>query len=92
MYKVGDKVRITKEGSHGFKIGEVLILKEECKISLISLSKYKYWDAKSLSSERLRYIHEQEIESINHKETPKPKEYTQYQKTVLKAELKEQRG
>ena len=88
-YKIGDKVRVIKGGTHGFKIGEEIELIEE---GIKSLSKYKYWDAKSLSSKRLRYINEQEFESINYKETPKSKEYTQYQKTVLKEELKEQRG
>ena len=89
MYKVGDKVRVTKKGSHEFQVGEVVELLEKFENKFPKGS--HHWEAKSLSREKETwFLIENEFEAIS-KETTKLKEYTQYQKKVLKEELKEQR-
>lgn len=89
MYKVGDRVRVTKKGSHEFQVEEVVELVEKFENQFPKGS--NHWEAKSLSSEKESwFLIENEFESISKKAT-KLKEYTQYQKKVLKEELKEQR-
>jgi hypothetical protein len=85
MYKIGDKVRVTKEGSHGFKIGEEIELIEKCENFIGS---GHHWNCKSLTNDEEWSLVEYEFEPFKSKPMV---EYTHYQKTVLKEELKEQR-
>ena len=58
-YKVGDKVRITKRGSHRFELGEVIELVEKCKN--IFGTDY-HWGCKSLTNNSEWYLEEYRFE------------------------------
>ena len=88
MYKVGDKVKvIARKHGHNFKIGQVVIIVDEGYDAKFHCT---YWDCLSLDGDKSWFLEEDEFELFVEKKE-EAKEYTHYQKTVLKAELKEQR-